>query len=624
MSRHDNNKLSSGRILFLGMLLVFILVLLPSFVLAQDEPTPKIEIFTGYQWLNPGGTVPQAGPVNQPTLPDGVNLFSRGAASPAAFFVNPVGQSFPSLSKGLGVSATYNFIHWLGLEADFGHNFGDPGSETTFSIGPRAIWRQEHVNLFAHTLLGLNRLSPDGLPSDNKIGAILGGGMDIKVIRLLSIRVIEADYVWSQHNFSSVVSPQFPDLRRPTFGGARLRSGVVWNLDYPEAKALPTASCSVQPGEVLVGEPITATATGSNFNPKHVLTYSWTSTGGKVTGKDSTASIDTNGVAGGSYTVTAHIADAKMKKNGEVTCSAPFKVKEPPKNPPTVACTVNPTTVQIGANANVSCPCTSPDNVPVTVAGWTASGGSISGSGSTATLSTTGAAAGPVTVSATCTDSRGLNTSASAQVTLETPPPSPEIKRLETRLALHSIYFPTAQPTAKDPTGGLLASQQQTLLTLASDFQKYLEFKPDARLILEGHTDPRGSVEYNQSLSERRVERARSFLVEHNVPAANIDIKAYGKQKNLTDVQVKDAVEQNSELTPQERQRILKNMRTIILASNRRVDVTLSTTGETSVRQFPFNAADSLTLIKAEGARTTAPGAKKPVVKKSAKPAAKP
>jgi hypothetical protein len=38
-------------------------------------------------------------------------------------------------------------------------------------------------------------------------------------------------------------------------------------------------------------------------------------------------------------------------------------------------------------------------------------------------------------------------------------------------------------------------------------------------------------------------------------------------------------------------------MRTIVLASDRRVDITLSTTGQSSVRQFPFNAADALTLI---------------------------
>jgi len=106
-------------------------------------------------------------------------------------------------------------------------------------------------------------------------------------------------------------------------------------------------------------------------------------------------------------------------------------------------------------------------------------------------------------------------------------------------------------------------------------------------------------------------------LIEHGVPAANIETKAFGKQRNLTDTQVRDAVEQNPELTPEERQRILKNMGTIILASNRRVDVTLSTTGQQSVRQYPFNAADSLTLLKQAGTKkTTRPAAKKGPKKK--------
>ena len=37
----------------------------------------------------------------------------------------------------------------------------------------------------------------------------------------------------------------------------------------------------------------------------------------KSAAKDTTATIDTNGVAGGSYTVTAHVTDPKQKKNGE-------------------------------------------------------------------------------------------------------------------------------------------------------------------------------------------------------------------------------------------------------------------------------------------------------------------
>jgi outer membrane protein OmpA-like peptidoglycan-associated protein len=222
-------------------------------------------------------------------------------------------------------------------------------------------------------------------------------------------------------------------------------------------------------------------------------------------------------------------------------------------------------------------------------------------------------------VNASCSDQRGLNTPATTEVAVENPPPppppqvSPEVKALEARLALHSVYFPTAQPTKANPSGGLVKSQQATLTTLAADFKKYLESKPDAKLVLEGHADVRGAADYNQALSERRVDRTKSFLIEQGVPAGNIETKAFGAQQQLTADQVKASVDQNPELTPGEKARILKNERTIILASNRRVDVTLSTTGQESVRQFPFNAADSLTLI---GGREKAVGTKAVMKKK--------
>jgi len=53
----------------------------------------------------------------------------------------------------------------------------------------------------------------------------------------------------------------------------------------------------------------------------------------------------------------------------------------------------------------------------------------------------------------------------------------------------------------------------------------------------------------------------------------------------------------------------------LALAQNRRVDVTLSTTGQTSVRQFPFNAEDALNLINPRGA----PGTKKAPAKAAPK-----
>ena len=81
-----------------------------------------------------------------------------------------------------------------------------------------------------------------------------------------------------------------------------------------------------------MGEPVTATVTASNFNPKHTLTYVWNPSngGGKVIGKDATAQIETTNAAPGSYTVTAHVTDTKEKKNNEASCSANFIVKPPP------------------------------------------------------------------------------------------------------------------------------------------------------------------------------------------------------------------------------------------------------------------------------------------------------
>lgn len=544
---------------------------------AQSDSNPKWDLFIGYQWLHPGGTVPA--PFGDPN--------------------NPTPFKIPDMAKGFGSAFTYNFDpHW-GVEFDLGHNWGDNNYETTGSVGPRFMWRTDTANYFLHTLVSLNRAAVSGLNTNNGVGVILGGGMHLPIRKNLAWRLFEADYVYARHNYADSVAPEFPDLRRPSFEGVRLRTGLVisWGGAPPIA---PAASCSVQPSEVMVGEPLTATVTASNVNPKHTVTYSWNSTGGQVTGTGTTARIDTTNAAPGSYVVTAHVTDARTKNNNEASCTANFTVKPlPPKNPPSMSISASPTSLPSGGTANLTANCTSPDSVPVTVSGWTATAGTVSGTGSSATLNTAGAAPGSITVNASCTDTRGLTSQGSAQVMVENPPPAknPEIELLESRLALHSIYFPTAMPPVKNPKTGLLASQRQTLIALAADFKKYLADKPDAHLILEGHADVRGSDEYNQALSERRVNTTKLFLVEQGVPEANIETKAYGKQRNLSDEEVKQAVENNTEITPEERQRSIKHLRTIRLASNRRVDVTLSTTGQSSVRQFPFNATDSLTLI---------------------------
>jgi outer membrane protein OmpA-like peptidoglycan-associated protein len=600
MSSHSHN--SCGRVAVMLLAVVAVLCSVGTFAAAQDQPAPKWELFGGYSFFHPGADV-------HGLLPAGVL---------------PVSSRLESNPRGIGASLTYNFNRWFGLTGDISGHWGsgetglarriDDAGFYNLSLGPKVTFRSAHFSPFLEALVGDHRLEPDAFHDIDRLGFMVGGGLDVNVTRHVALRLLRADYVMSSYRYGPSSSTPRTDLR-----GARLQSGVVFMWGGEEAGPPTSASCTINPSDVMVGEPATATAAGSNFNPRHTLNYAWSSTGGQITGKDNTASINTNGVAGGSYTVTAHISDPRMRKGGEASCMASFTVKEPPKNPPVVSCSADPSTVQAGASSTISCTCTSPDNVPVTVGGWTASGGSVSSSGgNTAALNTSGASAGPITVSASCSDSRGLNTPATAQVMVENPPPSPEFLKLEARLALHSIYFPTDLPRVANPGGGLLESQQQTLISLAEDFKKYLETKPDAHLTLGGHADPRASVEYNQALSERRVERTKRFLIEHGVPEANLETKAFGEEQNLTEDQVKDAVEKNPELTPEQRQRVLDNLQTILLASNRRVDITLSTTGQTSIRQYPFNAADSLTLLQQKGTKkTTGPAAKRKAKPKS-------
>jgi outer membrane protein OmpA-like peptidoglycan-associated protein len=150
--------------------------------------------------------------------------------------------------------------------------------------------------------------------------------------------------------------------------------------------------------------------------------------------------------------------------------------------------------------------------------------------------------------------------------------------------------------------GGLLASQATTLDALASDYKQYLAYRPAAHLILEGHADIRGAKDYNEKLSERRVERAKSYLIEKGVPADHLETKAFGFEKNMTSEEVKKLLDEDPDLNPADKQKLVKNLLTVRLANNRRVDVTLSTTGEQSVRRFPFNAKDALTLLSRSGA----------------------
>ena len=170
----------------------------------------------------------------------------------------------------------------------------------------------------------------------------------------------------------------------------------------------------------------------------------------------------------------------------------------------------------------------------------------------------------------------------------------------EIKLA-RSVYFPTDRPRSLKSENALLPSEKETLKAIATAFTQYLADQPDARLVLSGHADKRGPEAYNQPLSERRAELAKKFLVEQGVPEDKIETQAFGKEKNLSVDQVKQQVEQDASLSPEDRQKALKKIQTIVLAYNRRVDITSKPTGQESAREYPFKAEDFARLVDRNG-----------------------
>ena len=532
-------------------------------------------------------------------------------------------------NQGAAGSFTFNVSKWVGLTAEVGEhrfqrnifpltgsNASASDSLTTYLFGPRLNLRKfDHFVPFAEFLAGgtyggsqLTGIS--GGSGQNAFAIATGGGLDIVLTKNLAWRFAQFDYLMTTHSGPALgASGRQNNLRAAT--GLVLRFGIP--NPPPPPNHPPVAACSVNPASLYAGSGDTVAVHVEASDPDNdPLSYGYSATGGSVEGTGPDVRWSSASLAPGSYTVTVKVDDAK---GGAASCSADIKVEEKPNHPPTASLSVERGSIVQGERTGITCSGSDPDNDPLTYS-YTATGGQIVGSGSNVQFDSAGLQPGTYTVNCTVNDGRGASADASGKVEVKEPP---QIKQLEAKLALHSIYFPTAQPTVAKPNGGLAASQAATLDTLASDFQQYLKYRPDAHLILEGHADIRGAKDYNLKLSERRVQRTKSYLVEKGVPADHIELKAFGFEKNMTSEEVKQLVEADPDLSPAEKQKILKNLLTVRLANNRRVDVTLSTTGEQSVRRFPFSAKDSLTLLSRSGGETrktgkagTAGTAKKP------------
>lgn len=135
------------------------------------------------------------------------------------------------------------------------------------------------------------------------------------------------------------------------------------------------------------------------------------------------------------------------------------------------------------------------------------------------------------------------------EATVRPAPPAPTVRpatpdaatraRIDQLLArIEDAYFDYDKHT-------LRADAIETLRKDSTELRDILKDYPDYKLTIEGHADERGSAEYNMALGQARAEAAKAYLVQVGIPAQQLGIVSYGKEKPACQEQTESCYQKN-------------------------------------------------------------------------------
>lgn len=87
----------------------------------------------------------------------------------------------------------------------------------------------------------------------------------------------------------------------------------------------------------------------------------------------------------------------------------------------------------------------------------------------------------------------------------------------------------------------LTSASQQSLNKIVEVFNKY----PDTNVEVQGHTDSKGSVDYNQGLSIRRATNVSNYLANKGIVTSRLTVKGYGEKAPKYDNETDEGRAQN-------------------------------------------------------------------------------
>jgi outer membrane protein OmpA-like peptidoglycan-associated protein len=261
--------------------------------------------------------------------------------------------------------------------------------------------------------------------------------------------------------------------------GANDRHGFVvkigagfWPEAAPPVNHPPSASCSADKSMVYLDSgdmvAISAMASDPDNDP---LTYTWSSSGGRVDGDGPQVRWLSAGTTPGSYTVTLHVDDGR---GGAASCSTTVRVEPKPNHPPTITCSVDRNSVFAGERAHITCNASDPDGDPLTYT-WRANSGKITASGPAGDFDTTGLSPSNYAITTRVEDGRGGAAEASTGVEVKPVPPPPQASKMS------ECAFDKPLSTRMD----------NVCKRILDDVALRLQSEPRASAVIIGYSDPK-------------------------------------------------------------------------------------------------------------------------------------
>ena|SRR5438477_3447730 len=136
----------------------------------------------------------------------------------------------------------------------------------------------------------------------------------------------------------------------------------------------------------------------------------------------------------------------------------------------------------------------------------------------------------------------------------EVPPPGepgPDVRSLGAESARGEDFTPSNAETGE---GGPLedihfeydsANLTDQARSVLEKHALWLQSHRGAKVMVEGHCDERGTVEYNLALGEKRARAARDYLASLGVPASRLRIISFGKERPVDPGHNEDAWAKN-------------------------------------------------------------------------------